>query len=59
MLVLSSIELACKLAVAVAGRMTIVFDLHRVVDVVADRCMMEDRVDHCSSYILHAAKNYY
>ena len=28
----------------------IVFDLHRVVDVVVvDQCMMEDRVDHCSS----------
>ena len=45
----SSMGLACKLAVASAGRTTIVFDLHKVVDVVADRCMVEDKVDRCSS----------
>ena len=39
--------------------MTIVFDLHRVVDVVTDRCMMEDRVDCCPSSILHDAKDCY
>ena len=45
----SSVELACKLEVVVAGRMMTVFDLRRVVDVVADFCMVEDRLDHCSS----------
>ena len=45
----SGVELACKLAVVSEGRTMTVFDLHRVVDVVADHCMMEDRVDHCSS----------
>ena len=49
MLVQSRMELVCKLAVVIAGRMTIVFDSRRVFDVVADHCMMEDRVDHCSS----------
>ena len=59
MLVWSGVELACRLAIVVAGRMAIVFDLCRVVDVVANHCMMEDRVDNCSSYILHAAKDCY
>ena len=49
MLVRSGVGLACKLAVASARRMTTVFDLCRVVNVVVDHCMMEDRVDHCSS----------
>ena len=35
----SGVGLACKIA----------FDSCRVVDVVADHCMMEDRVDRCSS----------
>ena len=47
------------LAVAVAGRTKTIFNLHRVFDVVADHCMMGDRVDHCSSYILHAAKDFF
>ena len=55
----SSVELACRLTVVGARRTMIVFDLHRVVDVVADHYMMEDRVDHCSSYILHAMKDCY
>ena len=50
-------ELAYKLAVVIAGRMTIVFDLRRVLDVIDDCCMMDDRVDHCSSYILHDVKD--
>ena len=45
----SGVELTCKLAIASAGRTTTVFDLHRVVDVIADHCMMEDRFDHHSS----------
>ena len=45
----SGVELTYKLAVVIAGRTTIVFDLHRVVDVVVNRCMMEDRIDHFSS----------
>ena len=45
----SSMEFACKLVVAFVGRTMTVFDLHRVVGVVADRCMMEDRVDRFSS----------
>ena len=45
----SGVGLACKLAVASAGRTTTVFDLHTVVDVVANHCMMEDWVDRCSS----------
>ena len=54
MSVQSGVELACKLLVVVAvavasGRMKIVFDLCRVVDIVADLCMMEDMVDHCFS----------
>ena len=44
MSVRSGIELARRLAVVVAGRTTIVFDLHRVVDVVADHCMMAIRL---------------
>ena len=55
----SGMELAYKLAVVIARRMTTVFDLRRVIDVVVYRCMMEDRVDHCSSYILHATKDCY
>ena len=46
---LSSMELACKLAVPSARRTMTVFDLRRVVDVVANHCMMEERVDHFSS----------
>ena len=45
----SGVGLACKLAVALVGRTTIVFDLRRIVDVFADQSMMEDRVDRCSS----------
>ena len=45
----SGIGLACKLVVVSAGRMTIVFDSHRVVDVVFYHFMMEDRVNRCSS----------
>ena len=45
----SSVGLACKLAVAFAGRTTNVFDSCRVFDVVADHCMREGRVDHCYS----------
>ena len=41
--------LACKLALASSGRTSAVFDLRRIVDVVSDHCIMEDRVDHCSS----------
>ena len=57
MLVQSGVGLACKLSVASTGQMMTLFDLRRVVDVVGDRCMMEDRFDHCSSYILHTAKD--
>ena len=45
----SSVELAYKLAVVITRQTTIVFDLRRVVDVVNDRCLMDDRVDRCSS----------
>ena len=45
----SSVGLACRLAVASVGRTTSVFDFRRVVDVAPDRCMVEDRFDHCSS----------
>ena len=45
----SGVGLACRLAIASAGRTTTIFDLHRVVDVVVEHYMMEDRVDHCSS----------
>ena len=57
----SGMGLACKLAVAVAvaERTTIVFDLRRAVNIVDDHCMMEDRVYHFSSYILHAMKDCY
>ena len=41
--------LALRLAVVVAGQTTIVFALHRIIDGVADHCMMEDKVDRCSS----------
>ena len=53
------IRLACKLAVASAGRTIVVFDSHKVVDVVANRCMMEYRIDQCSSEIIHAMKDFY
>ena len=53
------VGLACKRAVASVGRTMTVFDLHKVVDVVVDYCMMEDMVDHCSSKIMHAAKDCY
>ena len=43
------VGLACRLAVASAGRTATILDSHRVVDVVADHCKMEDRVDHYSS----------
>ena len=36
-----------------------VFDLRSIVDDVEDSCMMEDRFDHCSSKILHVAKDCY
>ena len=49
MLVRFGMKLTCRLAVVIAGRTMIVFDLCRVVDVVADHCMMEDRVYNCSS----------
>ena len=45
----SGVGHACKLAVASAGRTTIVFDLRRVVDVVSYHFMMHDRFDRCSS----------
>ena len=45
----SSMGLVCKLAVASSERTTTIFDLHKVFDVFGDHCMMEDRVDHCSS----------
>ena len=45
----SSMGLACKLAVALVGQTMTAFDSLRVVDVVADHCIMEDRVDCCSS----------
>ena len=41
--------LACRLAVASARRTMTIIDMRRVIDVVADHCMMEDRVDRCSS----------
>ena len=31
--------------------MTTIFDLRRVVDVVVDHCMMEDRIDHCVGFL--------
>ena len=37
--------------------MTTIFDWRRVV-VVADRCMVEDMIDHCSSEICCSVKNY-
>ena len=44
----SGMELACKLVVDSAGRGTTVFDWSRVV-VVANRCMVEDKIDRYSS----------
>ena len=35
--------------VVVTKQMKTVFDLHRVIDVVAENCVVEDRFDHCSS----------
>ena len=55
----SSVGLACKLVVTSVRQMTTIFDLRKVVDVVDDCCMMGDRVDRCSSKILHAAKDCY
>ena len=49
MLVRFGVGIACKLVVVSAGETTNAFDLCKVVDVVADCCMMKDRVDHCSS----------
>ena len=43
----SGVGIACRLAVESARRTTIVFDSRRVI--VAEHCMMEDRVNHCSS----------
>ena len=43
------VGLACKLTVASVGRTPTLFDSPRVVDVVTDHCMMEDRVNHFSS----------
>ena len=40
--------LACRLVVESAGRTTIVFYQGKIV-VVTDRCILEDRVDRCSS----------
>ena len=45
----SGMGLACRLEVESAWRTTVVFDSRRVDVVVADHCMMEDRVDRCSS----------
>ena len=42
-------KFVCKLVVVSAKRTTVVFDLHRVVGVVVDRYMMEDRFDRFSS----------
>ena len=53
----SSVELGCKLVVESAGQTTTTFDWHRVV-VVADRCVVEDRIDHCSTKIRYSVKNY-
>ena len=44
----SGVELACEVAVASAVRTTTILDSRRVVDVVADHCIMEDSVDRCS-----------
>ena len=44
----SSVGLACKLVVELAGQMTTVFDLRRVL-VAADHVIVEDKVDRCSS----------
>ena len=44
----SGVELVCRLVVESAGRMRTVFDLGNFVDVVADHCMPEDRIDRCS-----------
>ena len=47
------VELTCMLVVELAGRTTTVFDSGRF----ANRCIVEDRFDHCSSYIRYSAKN--
>ena len=49
MLVRSGMGLACRLEVESAGRTAVVFDSRRVDVIVAGHCMMEDRVDRCSS----------
>ena len=43
------VKLACKVAIASAGQTMTVYDSRRIVDIVADHYMMEDRVDHRSS----------
>ena len=43
----SGVELACRLVVESAGRTTTVLDYDNFF--VADCCMVEDRVDRCSS----------
>ena len=54
MLAWSSVGLACMLVVESAGRTTTVFDYGRI----ADLCIVEDRVDRCSSYIRYSVKNF-
>ena len=44
----SGVGLTCRLAVESVGPTKIVFDSRRVV-FVADHCIVEDRVDRCSS----------
>ena len=44
----SGVELTCKLVVESAGRMTTVFDWRRLV-LFVDHCMVEDRIDRCTS----------
>ena len=46
----SGVGLACKLVFESAGRTTTIFDV-----LLANHCMMDDRVDRCSSEILHSA----
>ena len=47
------VELVCMLVVESVGRTTTVFDWGNS----ADRCIVEDRVDRCSSYSYYSAKN--
>ena len=53
MLAWFGVELACMLVVEPAGRTTTVFDYSSF----ADRYIVEDRVDHCSSYSHYSVKN--